>query len=189
MTPEEVNENLRRAKLYIDFGNHPGKDRIPREAAMCGCCIITGRDGAAQFYEDVAISDEYKFDTTDENLPYIVNKIHNIMDDYKNEIDKFNSYRQKIIKEKEVFENEIDILFTQLNNKAALKKRISLVYTAKLTQSMFSRISEDYYVAYITGEIDSAKFLSYKDRLIPIINTEVTKRLIEDKNIIAAMSV
>lgn len=29
---------MRKAKVYIDFGFHPGKDRIPREAVMCGAC-------------------------------------------------------------------------------------------------------------------------------------------------------
>ena len=30
-------------KLYIDFGGFPGKDRLPREAVMHDCCIITGK--------------------------------------------------------------------------------------------------------------------------------------------------
>ena len=47
MTPSEVQALLARAKVYIDFGNHPGKDRIPREAALSGCVIITGTRGAA----------------------------------------------------------------------------------------------------------------------------------------------
>ena len=45
MTPEQVQKLLERAKVYIDFGNHPGKDRIPREAAISGCVVITGKRG------------------------------------------------------------------------------------------------------------------------------------------------
>ncbi|MGE5216017.1 MAG: hypothetical protein ACM3SP_03315, partial [Chloroflexota bacterium] len=37
----------RDSKLYIDFGHHPGRERMPREAAVCGCCVITGKMGAA----------------------------------------------------------------------------------------------------------------------------------------------
>lgn len=37
MTPEQVQELLAAAKVYIDFGHHPGRDRIPREAALSGC--------------------------------------------------------------------------------------------------------------------------------------------------------
>lgn len=43
LTTEEVRKLLIKSKVYIDFGNHPGKDRFPREAVMCGCCIITGK--------------------------------------------------------------------------------------------------------------------------------------------------
>jgi len=42
-------------KLYVDFGKHPGKDRMPREAAVHGCCIITGRRGAAGNPFDIPI--------------------------------------------------------------------------------------------------------------------------------------
>src|SRR5687767_6015204 len=30
-------ETMKTSKLYIDFGPHPGKDRLPREAAIMGC--------------------------------------------------------------------------------------------------------------------------------------------------------
>jgi hypothetical protein len=40
-------EQLRRAFLdpscTSTFGHHPGKDRLPREAALHGCCVITAR--------------------------------------------------------------------------------------------------------------------------------------------------
>ena len=183
MTPEEVNENLRSAKLYIDFGNHPGKDRIPREAAMCGCCIITGKNGAAQFFEDVAINDEYKFDAIDKNIPSILNKMHYIIDNYDTEINKFAGYRNKIMNEQSVFENEIDVLFTLLDSNISSKKRISLLYTNDLTTDIIEKFSSDYYIAYVTGNLKKAKFISFKNRLIPIINEESTKKLIDDKNI------
>ena len=43
LTPDEMSLLLRSVKVYIDFGEHPGMDRIPREAAISGCCVITGR--------------------------------------------------------------------------------------------------------------------------------------------------
>ena len=49
------------SKVYIDFGNHLGKDRIPREVAS-GCCIITGKTGADKYKEDVYIGEKFKFD-------------------------------------------------------------------------------------------------------------------------------
>jgi len=60
MTPSQVRDLLSKAMIYIDFGNHPGKDRFPREAAMAGCCIITGIKGSAENIYDVSIPDKYK---------------------------------------------------------------------------------------------------------------------------------
>ncbi len=45
LTTEQVAQLLRSSKVYIDFGNHPGKDRFPREAVASGCCLITGLGG------------------------------------------------------------------------------------------------------------------------------------------------
>ena len=39
----------------MDFGFHPGQDRLPREAALLKNCIITNREGSAAFYKDVPI--------------------------------------------------------------------------------------------------------------------------------------
>lgn len=76
MTNEMVVETLQRVKFYIDFGNHPGKDRIPRGVAIWECCIITGKRGSAKYFEDVFISAEFKFDDIEINIPKIVSKIN-----------------------------------------------------------------------------------------------------------------
>ena len=48
--------------VYIDFGNHPGRDRMPREAALKGAVVITGRRGAAAFVEDVPLPPRFRLD-------------------------------------------------------------------------------------------------------------------------------
>ncbi len=50
------------ASIYIDFGAHPGRDRIPREAALCGAVVITGRRGAAGFSRDIPLPDRFRLD-------------------------------------------------------------------------------------------------------------------------------
>ena len=45
----------RRGQVYIDFGHHPGQDRLPREAAACGCLVVTGTRGSAGFHADVPL--------------------------------------------------------------------------------------------------------------------------------------
>jgi len=65
LTGEEVVELLKRAKVYIDFGPHPGMDRIPREAALAGCIVLTNREGAANFDEDVPLPSMFKIKNFD----------------------------------------------------------------------------------------------------------------------------
>ena len=50
------------SKLYIDFGEHPGRDRMPREAAACGCIVFTGQRGSAGNPVDVPLPPSYKLD-------------------------------------------------------------------------------------------------------------------------------
>lgn len=111
MTTEEVHDLLKRSKVYIDFGNHPGKDRFPREAAISGCCIITGKRGSAKYYQDIPIPDTYKFDDTDKNVDAIVAQIRKCLNQYENKIDDFQKYRDFIRFELTLFENDVKELF------------------------------------------------------------------------------
>ena len=61
LTREQLINNMRHSKLYIDFGVFSGRERLPREAAMCGCCVITSNSGAAGYYTDLSIPNKYKF--------------------------------------------------------------------------------------------------------------------------------
>jgi hypothetical protein len=63
--PEELATTLRGSGVYLDLGHHPGKDRIPREAAVLGCAVIVARRGSAAFDEDVPLPPEYKVDVED----------------------------------------------------------------------------------------------------------------------------
>lgn len=93
-------------KIYVDFGNHPGKDRIPREAAANGCCVITNKKGSAAFVKDVPIPDEYKFDCPAEQLDQIDALLKDICGDFEKHQNKFQNYRQIIASEKKSFEED-----------------------------------------------------------------------------------
>ena len=113
MTRQKVRETMLRAKIYVDFGYHPGKDRMPREAAMCGCCIITGKQGAAGFSDDLYIDEaKYKFNQCERDIPNIVEKIREVLGNYDSEIQNFSSYRERISEEKAQFENDVLKLFS-----------------------------------------------------------------------------
>lgn len=103
MTPDQVAETLLGSKIYIDFGNHPGKDRIPREAAASGCCVITNRMGAAAYYEDIPIPNEYKFGNIVESKETIISLIQDIFSNFEKHYTNFDYYRQRIKQEKNEF--------------------------------------------------------------------------------------
>lgn len=111
MTTEQVQKTMESAKVYIDFGNHPGKDRFPREAASCKCCVITGKRGSAKYHEDVMIPDEYKFDESSKSINDIIECIHNVLINYDTCLDEFAPYVDYIMQEKENFVKDIFNVF------------------------------------------------------------------------------
>lgn len=111
MTNDEVRNLLLKSKVYIDFGNHPGKDRFPREAASCGCCVITGKRGSAKFYKDVPIEDEFKFKDKKNNIPKIAECIEKCLNEYENQIKKFKEYKKFIMGEKKQFAIDVKNTF------------------------------------------------------------------------------
>ena len=112
MTQIQVSELLGRAKIYVDFGHHPGKDRIPREAAMAGCCIITGQRGAARYHEDVPIPNKYKLDDSREEY---VNEFGELVDqvfsNFNSHAKDFDEYRTHILEEPMHFKNQVIDIF------------------------------------------------------------------------------
>ena len=117
MTNQEVYENLISGKVYIDFGNHPGKDRFPREAAISGCCILTDKKGSAAYYKDVPIPEEYKFEDKSQNIDQIIEKIIFCMKNYSTAIDDFEEYRKYIKQEKHIFNSDVETIFDDLGEK------------------------------------------------------------------------
>lgn len=110
MTPSEVQALLARAKVYIDFGNHPGKDRIPREAALSGCVIITGTRGAAANDIDINIPAEFKFDEK-ANFQKIIDKILDVFKNFDENYRKQKKYRTRILDDKPRFAKEVAAAF------------------------------------------------------------------------------
>lgn len=112
MTRSQVKETMLKSRLYIDFGNFPGKDRMPREAAMCGCCILTGTSGAAAYHEDLCIDgDKYKIPQKRKNIPIIIKRIREILKNYNNEFQNFSEYRNIINNEKNIFFEDCKKIF------------------------------------------------------------------------------
>lgn len=112
MTLEEVAECMKRAKVYIDFGYHPGKEKMPREACLLDCCMIVGKDGSAKYKEDMPILDEYHFEKDEKCIPEIIAKIYDCLENYDVKIKDFKGYKEELLKEKETFKNDVKKLFS-----------------------------------------------------------------------------
>lgn len=108
MTIEEVYSLLGRSAVYMDLGKFPGPERIPREASMMKCNIITSTMGSAGDNDiDVPIKSEYKFDLIDSNMEKIRDLIIDMVDNYDLYVDSFDEYRQKVIKQKQRMYSDI----------------------------------------------------------------------------------
>ena len=94
---------LKSSKLFLDFGYHPGKDRLPREAVILNNCIITNKKGSAFNSTDIPIKKKYKFIETNKNLPKIKKIIFEIINEYHKEIKYFRNYKNTVLKEKKKF--------------------------------------------------------------------------------------
>ncbi len=105
---EQLSEKLYAAKLYIDFGHHPGRDRMPREAAMHGCCLITGILGSAGNAIDLPIPGEYKLDSSRADFVQSFGLLAtDVMNQFPKHWDAFSAYRQWLQDEPRIFRQQI----------------------------------------------------------------------------------
>jgi hypothetical protein len=110
MSRDEVIDTLKKSKIYIDFGYHPGKDRFPREAALTNNCIISGFRGSAMLYNDVPIDPlKYKFNLNE--LESVADRIKDCLENYDERIKDFSLYKSVIINQKEEFINQVKQIF------------------------------------------------------------------------------
>jgi len=108
---QKVDETYEIAQKY---GKNVIKDRLPREAALLGCCVITGKRGTAAFYEDVPIPNEYKFDDKEENIPKIIEKIKDCFENFEDRYKNFDYYRQVIKNEPQKFLEDLKKIFVKV---------------------------------------------------------------------------
>jgi hypothetical protein len=113
MTESQMSEALGKSMVYIDLGGHPGKDRIPREAAMSQCCVIVANVGTARGFQDVPISRKYKMDITPFEPEMIGSIIMSVLDQYDKLLTDFEMYRRIISMERETFSREVLAIFAK----------------------------------------------------------------------------
>jgi len=81
MTKAQVRETLFAARIFIDFGHHPGKDRVPREAVIVGAAGLLDAAGAAKCHLDHPLPAEYRFTEGDIASGELHRRIDAILDE------------------------------------------------------------------------------------------------------------
>ena len=115
MNRSQIIDKMTHSMVWIDFGNFPGKDRLPREAASCGMVLITGKRGSSKYQLDMNLQKWYKIDNiTYADLGDIRNKIHKIFDNFETHQKKFSAYRAVLKDEKSQFEQGVTELLKRL---------------------------------------------------------------------------
>ena len=111
LSPDGVAELMNRSKVYVDFGFHPGKERMPREACIMKCCMVIGKDGSAKYAEDMPIPEMYRFEKDENKIPEIINRIRICLSNYSEQIKSFEGYQQELAEEEATFKSDIAALF------------------------------------------------------------------------------
>jgi hypothetical protein len=104
MSKEQIIQILKQSKVYIDFGHHPGRDRIPREAALCDNIILTSCFGSAKNDLDVPISNKFKLRELTSQTPDL---LRDALKNYNTLITEFIPYINVVQNDKQTHEKQI----------------------------------------------------------------------------------
>ncbi|GAA1744130.1 hypothetical protein [Microbacterium paludicola] len=111
MTGEQVAEALRTSLIYLDLGTHPGKDRMPREAAAMGAVVLVARRGAAANDVDVPLPWRHKIDVLPDVVDAALRAVDAVIADPDAALADQRAYRARIAAERDVFDREVAAAF------------------------------------------------------------------------------
>lgn len=115
MTQDQVLRTLASSRIYIDFGHHPGKDRVPREAACMGNIVFLHEKGAAAFFEDHPLHSDYIFTTQDVRNGSLLSRVREVLQQPEDHLKRQEYYRRRISMEKEEFDWQVKCAFGGIN--------------------------------------------------------------------------
>lgn len=98
---------LRESGAYFDPGFHPGRDRMPREAAMLHTPVVVARRGAAAYWDDVPVGAEFKVSAGREFVSDASSRLLSILNDPDGAAERQAGYRQWIGNDQERFAREV----------------------------------------------------------------------------------
>ncbi|MEN9755409.1 MAG: hypothetical protein RLZ07_1791 [Pseudomonadota bacterium] len=111
MPAEAVHETLLKSQIYIDFGHHPGKDRIPREAAMSGNVVFLHERGAAAFHLDHPLDRFFLFTSADVSNGSLYERVRKVLAEPEKFFASQSTYHSRIYFEREEFLTQVKMNF------------------------------------------------------------------------------
>lgn len=111
MTRDEVAGALSTSLVYLDLGAHPGKDRMPREAAAMGSVVLVANRGAAANGVDVPLPREHKVDVRPDIVMNAKRAYDRVLADPTAALEQQAPYRGRIAHERAVFDDEVAAVF------------------------------------------------------------------------------
>lgn len=111
MRRSELIQLFSESKLFVDFGHHPGRERMVREAAICGCCVLTNLRGSAHNPVDVPIPSRFKLDESSEDFfSNFYARALEVLSGFERVTQEFAPYRKTIHSDFETLANELAVL-------------------------------------------------------------------------------
>ncbi|MBP2436507.1 hypothetical protein [Microbacterium amylolyticum] len=111
MTGDEVADALRTSLVYLDLGTHPGKDRMPREAAALGAIVLVANRGAAANGVDVPIPSVHKVEVLPDVVLNAKRALDTVFTDPAAALAAQAEYRARVAGEREAFDDEVAAAF------------------------------------------------------------------------------
>ena len=113
MTGAEVAQALESSLVYLDLGAHPGKDRMPREAALAGSVVLVANRGAAANGVDVPLPQAHKIDVLPDIVANAKRAYDAVLADPAAAHAAQADYRARIPRERDVFDAEVHRVFIE----------------------------------------------------------------------------
>lgn len=108
---------LQASKIYLDLGPHPGRDRLPREAAAAGCVVLVAKRGSASNEIDVPLGDEYKVRCSHERIDVnaVRSRLAAILEDFPLHQKAQEPFRMGLAGQAEQFHLEVRALLHRID--------------------------------------------------------------------------
>jgi hypothetical protein len=107
MNSSELRNQLMRSDLYLDLGHFPGRDRLPREAISLGCPVLLAKRGAARFYDDFNLDDEFRFDIVNGKLKDLEATLKKLLTNKSDLFEKQRKFASSVSNDKQNFDREV----------------------------------------------------------------------------------